>query len=73
MIAVTTVDGKLRVVAELQIPTATSGQWTEARIAKLIETIKQTVDAAEMVDAVAKEMDREAIAKERLLMMGKVA
>ena len=53
MIAVTTIDGILRVVVEVSIPSAAGGQWSEARIAKLIEMIQRTVEAAEMVDAAA--------------------
>jgi hypothetical protein len=50
MIGITTKDGKLRIQAEISIPNAEAGQWSPARIGKLIETIQQTVDVAEMVD-----------------------
>lgn len=40
-------------MVEEPIPSAAAGQWSEARIAKLIETIQQTIEAAELVDAAA--------------------
>lgn len=58
MIAVTTIDGVLRVVVEKAIPSAAGGQWSEARIAKLVETIEQTIEAAEMVDSARFDIER---------------
>lgn len=50
MIAITTGDATLRIQAEIRIPHAEAGQWSVERIAKLMKTIEDTVDAAEMVD-----------------------
>lgn len=51
MILVTTIDGVLRVHAEIPIPNAPRGQWEAARVGKLLRLINYTVEAAEMVDA----------------------
>lgn len=50
MIVITAIDGVLRVRAEIQIPNAPHGQWSPARIGKLVQAIADTVRAAELVD-----------------------
>jgi hypothetical protein len=57
MIAITTIDGVLRIAGEVRIPSAAHGQWSPARLAKLAEMIEQTVEAAEMVDAAERETE----------------
>jgi hypothetical protein len=65
VIAITTIGGVLRVVVETEIPSAAGGQWSEARIARLIETISETVEAAELVDAAAMEIKEHQARKNR--------
>lgn len=57
MIAVAITDGVLRIAGEMRIPAAANGQWSPARIAKLIQTVEDTVSAAEMVDAAEVEIE----------------
>jgi hypothetical protein len=58
-LAVSTAEGRLRIVADLPIPNAEAGQWTPARLAKLMSTIEKaitdTAAIAEVVDAAAQE------------------
>lgn len=58
MLAISANDGTLCIFGEIPIPSAEAGQWSEARIGKLMELIKETVDAAELVDSAAKEIPR---------------
>lgn len=51
VIAVTTIDGVLRIRAEVSIPNAPAGQWTAGRVGELVELIEAVILGAETEDA----------------------
>lgn len=53
MIAVSVTDGVLRVYAEVKVPSAEAGTWSPARQGKLLQLIRDYVEAAEVVDDAA--------------------
>jgi hypothetical protein len=57
MIAITTIDGVLRIHAEVKIPSAECGQWSPSRIGRLAELITKMVAAGEFVDSETSMLD----------------
>lgn len=60
MIAISTINGVLRIQAEIPVPNAKALPWDHSRMAKLMELIEQYVEAAEMVDAAQLELSETA-------------
>lgn len=54
MIAITTINGRLHVFADVPIPNAPAGQWDAMRIKALARDIEAHIDGNELADLSAK-------------------